>query len=334
MLNIDSCKLKINDNSIKDMNKSCFLTDKKTDYEGTILKDNQELIKDYLPFGVKAINLNNITKEVILEFSAKILKEKYFENINKNNIECVFENLNNTGISFNANTIIDNAEILRFDNTYNLTVKEPVSSYLDYMRGYRLNSRYSVSEFDTSVIFTKDVKTPALKERVIFYDKQKDVMRDKELHKFVNVNQFENVLRAETNIRSFSAIRKLLDIKKEKNNIRETILLKDILNSNQKPISIIFDSITNAEPSLFDEYRNKDYMISDIVQIEGLKSIVASCNYDMKIIKTFVRQHTKKRTSVSYWNGKFKRILRMITAEKNQIKYDYIGEIKNLLNAA
>lgn len=345
MIRIDSCRLNLGAAALKEYRKECYYDTIQAD-NNTIYKATGTLKKEYLPFGVKSVIVDRDTnngkpQNITLELSAKIMQENYFDLINKNNIELLVDKLNSgTAIKFDKNKFIDESIVWRFDNTYNLQVKNEVSKYIAAMFEYKSSLKYDLKKYDNSgITIIKDVRTAAYKERMVFYNKYEEIITDKQIHKYINVNQFDNILRCEANIRGLEQIRKAIGIERDKERIkglRQDIKLIDCLNANTNPnLKILTNFTSDIQNELFEEWRDKKVSMQEIISEEGMKRIITQLNCDPKLIRQFIREHTPKGKP-SYWNKKFKDRLISLLSENIEVKNMsvYLDEVKNLLIAA
>lgn len=302
MVTLDTIGLMLNDfDAITHLDESCFLTKIINDGDNRV-SERDELKEISKIKGLNFVRVDRISGKINLEISGKILKENYHEGININSIENVIYNLNkNSGIKFDTDKIINQAIVMRCDCTDNLQMSNDVSQYIDDMTLYRINTKYKVDNYinKASVIFTNQAKS--YKERIIFYDKMYEIMnRDKEMYDILNkagkINNFKNCLRVESNIVTFRKMRELFKITKCKY-IEKTgkydikyIQLYDVLNSKEKVNAKIFEKITEKNiPSLFHEYNNSGLGLAQIEKREGRYGIIKNMEYDMKLIKEFIK---------------------------------------------
>jgi len=331
MIRLDSCKFLIDFEVIEDIKLQHFDSEIRMNGASQILKQKRVLSSDYKVIGLK--NIEVTTNNLIIELSAKILKENYYEGINKNTVSQMVDNINGCkSIKLNANKFIDSAKVLRCDVTDNLKVKNNVNDYLSLLNTYKVNSDYLVSFYNrkagSSIVFDRNVKS--YKERLTLYDKEKEIYRDKELIKLFDqeaLNRFNNVLRCEQNIVSFSKIREKLHI--------NSIDLKDVLNSKELVNYNTFTNITkeNKALTLFNSYKDKD--LHYIIRLYGMRYFIELFEYDFSLIKQFIREHYNGN-ACSYWYKNFAILMREMKQEKKNYNsaMEAINEISDLLKVA
>lgn len=331
MIRLDSCKFLTDFEVIEDIKLQHFDSEIRMNGASQILKQKQVLSSDYKVIGLK--NIEVTTNNLIIELSAKILKENYYEGINKNTVSQMVDNINGCkSIKLNTNKFLDSAKVLRCDVTDNLKVKNNVNDYLSLLNTYKVNSDYLVSFYNrkagSSIVFDRNVKS--YKERLTLYDKEKEIYRDKELIKLFDqeaLNRFNNVLRCEQNIVSFSKIREKLHI--------NSIDLKDVLNSKELVNYNTFTNITkeNKALTLFNSYKDKD--LKYIIRLYGMRHIIESFEYDFSLIKQLIREHYNGN-GCSYWYKNFAILMREMKQEKKNYNsaMEAINEISDLLKVA
>lgn len=331
MIRLDSCKFLTDFEVIEDIKLQHFDSEIKVNGANELLKQKRVLSSDYKVIGLK--NIEVTTNNLLIELSAKILKENYYEGINKNTVSQMVDNINGCkSIKLNTNKFLDSAKVLRCDVTDNLKVKNNVNDYLSLLNTYKVNSDYLVSFYNrkagSSIVFDRNVKS--YKERLTLYDKEKEIYRDKELIKLFDqeaLNRFNNVLRCEQNIVSFSKIREKLHI--------NSIDLKDVLNSKELVNYNTFTKITkeNKVLTLFNSYKDKD--LKYIIRLYGMRFIIELCEYDFSLIKQLIREHYNGN-ACSYWYKNFAILMREMKQEKKNYNsaMEAINEISDLLKVA
>lgn len=348
MVNFDSLHLMINsDDSLSYFNNNSFT--EQIERDGDWILSNKLVLKnDSKCHGLKNIIYDRLRKEYKIELSAKILRENYYDLINRNTIEQVTEKLNkNLGIKFHTEKFIDNAIVLKCDTTDNLRVSGGIQNYIKHLSLYRINDRYQVSEYKgDSIVFKNNARS--FKERIIFYDKMTELQRDKDmLHILADsgrLAEFKNVLRVESNHTAFRKMRELFNVntfkfKQEYINRNDVkyIQLSDLLNSSEKVNYKIFEKITEKNlPSLFIDYDSAGYTFSEIEKREGMKSIILSLDGDMRLIREFIKSHVSG--NITRYVRRYQQLLSEMAHDELQLSerdkiFDTIKEIKEKLVA-
>ena len=358
MLSIDSVKLKLNSDSIKDINLNSFnlkpvqfldqdsiseqeyytkrILDYETREEKTISVEKGYLQKDLLPFGVKSIDCINTFDDfkIILELSAKTLKENYDKSINKNTVDQLINNISSESISFKPENFYS-SQVLKFDPNNNININKPKYKYIQALSFLKMNSRVKVDPYlkNNGIVITKNVKTKNISFRMSIYDKFYDMVSgtSKEMQEFINPEIFRNKLRIETNQRHFKQFRKYLNI-----NTNE-IQLSDLLNSNEKVNLKVFNEITKGyQFELFDNPKYENMNWNEFKNRISIETIIKECNFDINLIRELIKTKLSKNTKPSYQVKECKRIMyEMLNKEGKKINLDnsLIQEIRYKLAA-
>lgn len=288
MIRLDSIKIEVPEMAIKSMDRNMPCNTQTVN--GVVTSECYTVPKSNLPFGVRSIQVRERDGErtAIVETSAKILKDQYYEMINNNTIDRYLHELNKNGSVIFTSDLVDSARLLTMDVTQNLQVGDKIASYVSAMACVPITDKYNVTAYKGSgnmgVVWAG--KQKSFKERQIFYDKLKDIARDSKLRKAVHskdLQRFKGVLRVEGNFTSFKKIREYTG---------SDNLLRDVLNSDQQVNIKLFDKITrNVNTVNLELLMEWDGMkFYQIEKLEGRKSIIRAFDYDMVKIKSFIRE--------------------------------------------
>jgi hypothetical protein len=287
--------------------------------------------------GLKTVEL--IGERGVIEFSAKVLRERYHELISIGNIEEVIACVNGVGaFTLDANRFLDQAEVCRFDCTTDLHVTGDVGDYLQSLRVYgALLWNWETTPYKrTGFVFKK--KVSSYHERVLFYDKYTEVIKDK-YREVLNPDRFENVIRVETNHTDLKHIRKRFNLNSGAVRLMEVLASKE--NVNLKLFTSIVDSPDIVEArKRFDLLRSGGEQLKYIEKRKGMEGIIRDCNYDMLLIRLFLRS-TVKGSINRYYNRYQECLADMIARgegnEQTQAEFfdtDHIEEMRELLKVA
>ncbi|MBN2001507.1 hypothetical protein JW935_28450 [candidate division KSB1 bacterium] len=261
MNKIDTLKMGLSTVALVSYNKCCFQTNdvrEPNGMENRILKLSDQIQS----LGISSVCIDWGKNKMTVEVSAKILKEKYAQLINRNTFGDFVSAVNSSGImKIDADKLLNESEIYRVDVCENVHLDKELELYKNAIATRVMqDTKYEVREYKgEGLVFTPKNKTDNL--RIVIYPKYKELTmaRNRELRKYMDIEQFQNVLRIEVNIRKYAACRKLFDIEKGK-----PPCLADILLS-EKPVLI----------DLLDPYLevNKEQKKMDIPQLlfEGNK---------------------------------------------------------------
>lgn len=295
MIGLDSLKLVAPIDLVRDFRKKGWI-EQKTELDGMVnrdtwLKSNKDVLS-YL--GLKRIELDFLNNRLNIELSSKILREQYPELINLNTIERVIDEINNEGSIILDTDFINEAKVHTVDTTQNISVDEigynmekasPILSNVAMGSGYKTE----IPQRSKNVIYSKK-KSKSL-ERLIVYDKQKKLARDKMFKETVKganftkvFNSFNNVIRLERNITDYNQMRTAFNIRTKE---RQPELI-DILSSKSAPISDLFNKITDKsiQMNLFiQNFSNSGSNFRKYQKTKGNEGIISDCKFDEDSIR-------------------------------------------------
>jgi hypothetical protein len=335
MVKFDTLKLKFSSDVIEDINLDFFYSVEKKTMEDDLLSKKLVLAKQsYL--GLKNIEFNCLGKDTIaegvIELSAKILKQNYYDLINKNTIEQVVDNLNSYNfVKFDKYRFIDTVEVCRADVTENLKVSRDVGEYISLLQTCNVNPKYRVERYkNEAIVFKKNVIS--YKERMIFYDKYKELSKDTIEARLLNIEKFRNVLRCENNIASFDRLRKNFDLQGEK------IFLKELLESKKQVNYETFSKIINANNQLLMKMNSEEFQNMGLYQIEkrlGQEFIIMCFDFDLNRVFEFLKSKNKSRPQAYNCFRQYKKIWQEMRMKlQENLNIEAIKEIKELLRVA
>jgi hypothetical protein len=246
--------------------------------------------------GLKSLIIDWDRERVKFQFSAKVLGKDYFNLINKNNIEQVFEIINslNIGIEFYVNKVLEYNDVVSCDFTKNLIVKEPVKRYIFdlFLEASRLTSGWFVKKYKSdSIVFEEAKKTKPL--RMIIYNKYKEMLKRKDTD--LGIEKFRNVLRFEINAKRKKNVRDLA--------LTESNQILEILNSKANPYLKVFEKLFRGQISLLlkenvleslkrgdiRKYYEVKGVISEGKSLEEYKSILLKGGYSESNVRKIIR---------------------------------------------
>lgn len=295
MLRLDSVKIEVPEEGFIWHNTSMPCT---THSEGgEVLSETYTVPKKELPFGVRSIQIRQRgnTPTAIIETSAKVLRDEYYDMLNLNTADRYIHEVNKNGyIQFNHG-LIDSGKVLTMDVTQNLQVNDKIPGYIQAMACVPITDKYNVTAYrgagNHGIVWAGKQKT--FKERQIFYDKMKDIARDTKLRTTVHakhLKKFEGVLRVEGNFTTFKTIRKYTGTEN---------ILGDVLNSKQHVNLQLFDKITRSVNTVnLQLLMEWDGMkLYQVEKLEGRKNIIRALDYDMVKIQSFIKNRVNGNVS-------------------------------------
>lgn len=293
MLSFDSMKLQASlIPSVSRMDRRNFRISKRTieDQHGVSV-GYDVTTKDIL--GLKSIRINEEKEIVQIELSGKILGKDYWKLINSDTIIQALDAINqNDCIIIRPEKFLESAIVHSIDVTQDIPVKGffEVQEVLDALFMLR-NKGFTVSPYEKQgIAITKIAKRNNCRE--VFYNKQDEVLKDKQLCQVCDIGYFEGKIRSELNLRKYEYIRKYLGIEKSR-----TIPLIQVLKSSKLPNLEFFTEFENPIPSLFEEIDEyKDFRIYQ--DRKGWETIIKELNFEDNLIMLMLEKFGYTRTSV------------------------------------
>jgi hypothetical protein len=316
MLRLDSNKIQFPISCLDHIDKTLFIDD--------IANKSGQCIKDKLYIsapcpGLKKIEINYLTENVILDMSAKILKDDYLKSISINNISQVLDNINSLGlIKMNSNKVIDEGTFMNIDITQNIAWTDTkISDLCKSIQIASINPKVEAqlynTKFNSGVTLIEQLKTK--KVRLIMYDKNIELQlsKNKDFFKSCNspssvLNQSKNILRCETNNTEFKTIQKRLKI----DDLKILSVLNSNINANYNLFNHLLSSPSSEQIELFNKY-DEDESINHIIKTEGMRTIIIQCGYDSKLIKSFIQKYCGTTSAHYHWKGRTDKKGRLLT---------------------
>lgn len=302
-----------------------------------------EIPRGDLPRGVKSIIQKR--DEVEVELSAKVLGSNYFDGININRIEQVWETLNTIPQIVLDHAIIEQAMILRCDNTYTLPVSKPIHKILSTLKVYPNNHKYQVNDFkDESLIYKH--KGKSIRERLILYDKMRELGSDKNNKDFFDaiskgLDTSKNYLRIECNISKFADMQSLFNVPKK---AYSGIRLIDALNSKENPTLKVYNKIMSAnncdtQIDLFQEGEVEYYkklQPSQFLRLYGVRNILSKFQNNPNNVRDyFLNVLCYNKSVVSKIMKDFTiECARMESMQSDLSIFEVVQEIRDMLKVA
>jgi len=279
--------------------------------------------------GYKSTLYDHIRGVSIFELSAKILGADYPQSIHLGTIQQVADTINDSKlITIDPYKFIESAIIHKIDITDNLRPDVLDKKLFNTLATLPVNKKYDVTHYNlkTNLGVTYRNKATSIRDRLIFYCKTTELIKDKELKKQPYAakvfNQLKGVLRVESNHSQHKEYKHLYGSKN----------LLDILGSDVKVNYDKFTKLTNKATDLvlFPEFEGMMY--KEIIRYGGYKYICESCNMDWQLIDKVMRIYTGKNYSreirpVKAWYNTHNQNTRIV-------EFDVIQHIKELLYAA
>lgn len=230
-------------------------------------------------------------KELVLEFTGKVLLERYKELISIETISYCLENINKLNIvNLDIDKIINDSQVCLCDVTKDIIIDTDIKDMITQIKTMISSyDKWKYSPYSGGISISNCAKTKKHKKRIIIYDKYEE-MNMANNREFLNVinnekeilNSFKNVKRIELNINTMKQIRTLLEI-------HDNSLLS-VLNSIANPILKIIEQIFISQ-KLTD---NKDLNMEELAK----QALLEKHGYDLGKIEMLMRQRMAKTTSI------------------------------------
>ena len=229
-------------------------------------------------------------RELIIEFTGKILKDDYKDLIHINNIHACLSNINDLGLcDLNIDGILADGEVVKADVC--LDVDYPDCKALT--KSLRANvsnfNKYLARTIGDNFVIEKNVQTKGYKRRLTIYDKAKEIQKAGNrgfLSTLDNpqllLDYFDGKIRFELNLNSKEQIRKSL-------NIYDTSI-GAVLNSTSTPI---WDLLDNALVEA-----DGEIICTDIGELKN-KLLLEFCGGDLAKVEALLRNYYSKGTHIS-----------------------------------
>ena len=234
-----------------------------------------------------AIKIDCPEKEVVIEFTGKILGSDYPKLISLSTIRQCFQAINSTGIVTLDVEVMMDADVVKCDVTKDIHsddvpkltnyVRQHISNYQKYICRKLRNNNLGVEE---------NVVTRKMKKRMTIYDKGKE-MQKVENQRFVEAygleGAFDGICRFELNLNSKEQIRNALGSSNTK--------LLSVLSSDANPITDFLDEVIGSTPEPTSMTDKKSYVTMLVLK---------DCDYDLEKVEAKMRQfYTSRGTNIN-----------------------------------
>lgn len=239
MITLDRVRLLVPENKVTDVNENAF------DTFSNKITVKKEILSNVI--GVREITyLNN---SFLLDVSGKITADKgNLGLIHKNNIEQVFEKVENTGILRFNGLPVDDAQVLYLDVTKDVEVENPFETLtaIELLATQRKHKNKILDYKNSGLIIKPHAKS--VSDSLGIYLKYKEIIQNKSPKNLLYIEKIgaetiektKNTIRLERHLGTFKDIRKAFKTDNEK------IKLEEILHSKENPVKDKFCEITSS----------------------------------------------------------------------------------------
>ena len=234
-----------------------------------------------------AIKIDCPEKEVVIEFTGKILGSDYPKLISMNTIRQCFQAINSIGIVTLDVEVMMDADVVKCDVTKDIH-SDDVPKLTNYVRQHISNyQKYICRKLrNNNLVVEKNVVTRKMKKRMTIYDKGKE-MQKVENQRFVEAygleGAFDGICRFELNLNSKEQIRNALGSSNTK--------LQTVLSSDANPITDFLDEVIGSTPEPTSMTDKKSYVTMLVLK---------DCDYDLEKVEAKMRQfYTSRGTNIN-----------------------------------
>ena len=311
VIKFDKIKIVVNEKYITNINEDVFTTIIKN---GQIVEYRYEQQYPYLLY----IEKDLIEHELVIEFSGKILEDKYPMLINKDTIEICLENINKLAIChINVPEILLNSVVVKADVSHDICCGSYQQLISTLKTSVKNHNKYLSRVIHGTFVIEKNVVSRNRKVRMTIYDKAAEMQlkaNQEYLDRLSNRDEvaeyYKDKVRFELNLNSMEQIRKHL-------NIHDTMLY-NVLHAEANPIVKFID-----KAFVLEDPAPIDMKLRDIERLALLESV----DRDVTKLEMIVRKHSSPKSHISQLMQPYRNLLKTI----EQKGENYLLSIRNVL---
>ena len=311
VIRLDKLKIVVNEKYITNINEDVFTTIIKN---GQIVEYRYEQQYPYLLY----IEKDLIEHELVIEFTGKILEDKYPLLINKDTIEICLENINKLAIChIDVPSVLQNSVVVKADVSHDICCGSYQQLISTLQTSVKNHNKYLSRVIRGTFVIEKNVVSRSRKVRMTIYDKAAEMQlkaNQEYLNRLSNRDEvaeyFKDKVRFELNLNSMEQIRKHL-------NIHDTMLY-DVLHAEANPIVEFID-----KAFVLEDPAPIDMKLRDVERLALLESI----DRDMTKLEMIVRKHSSTKSHITQLMQPYRNLLKTI----EQKGENYLLTIRNLL---
>lgn len=251
-----------------------------------------------------------IHNESVIEFTGKILSDRYPELINRDNIRYCIEQINRLGIcEIDTERLLQTAKVAKCDVTKDVTsteIKEIITQTKQNLTNY---DKWEVEKYPNGICLRNKVTTDRYKKRICIYDKGKELKQQTNSSFLLSLQQSERLLdyfqdkvRFELNIGTMVQVKRLLKIGDNS--------LIEVLNSTANPLLSVIDEALKKYTDSRQHTDFKDYVNS---------LILADNHNDLAELEAKIRGLTPKGTVIKRKMQPYREYFNRQTTTSHQI---------------
>ena len=261
-----------------------------------------------------AIKIDYPEKEVVLEFTGKVLGSDYPKLISMDTIQQCFQAINSIGIiTLDIDAMMD-AEVVKCDVTKDIRFDD-IPSLTNYVRQHISNyHRYVCRRLrNNNLVVEKNVTSRKTKKRMTIYDKGKEMLKV-ENRRFSEAygleGAFDGICRFELNLNTKEQIRNSLAIGSTK--------LQEVLSSNANPIADFLDDVIEDDvlPSSMTDRKTYVTML-----------ILKDCDYDLEKVEAKMRQlYPSRGSNISTIMQPYRQMMEQLNSSKESNLWENVRQ--------
>lgn len=260
-----------------------------------------------------SIKLDIPKREVVVEFTGKVLGADYPKLISLNTVRQCFYSINSMGfITLDIDTMME-ADVVKCDVTKDIQF-EDVPKLTNFVRSHTSNYQKFVCRrlLNNNLVVEKNVVSRKTKKRMTIYDKGKEMQRA-ENQRFVEVyglqGVFDGMCRLEVNLNSKEQIRNSLGISNTK--------LGTVLSSDANPIVDFLDEVISHGPQApFTMTDKKTYLTMLVLK---------DCDYDLEKVEAKMRQiYHRRGLNITTIMRPYRQMMEQLNSNENVDLWDDI----------
>lgn len=338
MQQLDTLTIAIPPEAIRGMNMAKFTSNVQTDCGTGLSTEKYQLKHPEAPIGVSKLVWRE-GGDMLLTYSAKVLKDEYLEGITADNWYRGLEALKQI-VQIDENLVWNTGKINRADSTNNIFLQDvgaDAKTICTSLLASRGNPRFKDISYQSKRkqgIEFRGVQTE--KNRMIVYSKSLDLLKhdnrcflDSLKNRYTMIQTAEKQLRFEVN---HSAHKSLRDRFNSPDNT-----LKNILSStepvNHNFLKKIMSVGDEKQTRLFDEYLNLDIPAIQYIKYKGVQTIIKELNCDDTLVIQFFKLLYGNDNSFkkAYYKGSFpiKKVLEYEQANRFKIEASFSNKVAN-----
>ena len=259
-----------------------------------------------------------VKQELVIEFTGKILEDKYSLLINKDTIEICLENINKLAICYiDVPSVLHNSMVVKADVSNDICCGGFQQLISTLKTSVKNHNKYLSRVIHGTFVIEKNVVSRSRKVRMTIYDKAAEMQlkaNQEYLDRLSNRDEvaeyFKDKVRFELNLNSMEQIRKHL-------NIHDTMLY-NVLHAETNPIVEFIDKVF-----VLDVSNCEDMKLRDVERFALLESV----DRDMTKLEMIVRKHSSAKSHISQLMQPYRNLLKTI----EQKSENYLQSIRNVL---